>query len=39
VFDLFAHGFRYTIIGTVIVAWILMAYVVIEEIVEWRKSK
>ena len=34
-----ASGFRYAIIGTVVFAFIAMAYILIEEIVQWRKSK
>ena len=36
---MFATGLRYAIIATLTVAWILIAYVVVEEIVKWRKSK
>jgi hypothetical protein len=36
---MFASGFRYAVIGTMILAVILMAYVVAEEIIEWWQNR
>jgi len=36
---MFASGFRYAVIGTIILAVIIMVYAVAEEIIEWWKAR